>query len=103
YEVTRWTGVQTCAFFFQAEDGIRDFHVTGVQTCALPIWGQPLQEGARLRVLHPLRTLREVAARHDDVRRERLRSPEQRCTHPGQVRRAEMQVRDVEQLEHRAS
>src|SRR5690606_2341155 len=23
--------------FFQAEDGIRDFHVTGVQTCALPI------------------------------------------------------------------
>src|SRR5207253_5504360 len=26
------------AFFFQAEDGIRDGHVTGVQTCALPIW-----------------------------------------------------------------
>src|SRR5690606_39736772 len=24
-------------FFFTAEDGIRDFHVTGVQTCALPI------------------------------------------------------------------
>src|SRR5690606_40377765 len=24
---------------FQAEDGIRDFHVTGVQTCALPIYG----------------------------------------------------------------
>src|SRR5690606_40441440 len=23
------------SFFFQAEDGIRDFHVTGVQTCAL--------------------------------------------------------------------
>src|SRR5690606_39794186 len=27
-------------FFFQAEDGIRDFHVTGVQTCALPIYKQ---------------------------------------------------------------
>src|SRR5690606_39480992 len=27
-------------FFFQAEDGIRDFHVTGVQTCALPIFAQ---------------------------------------------------------------
>src|SRR5690606_39409238 len=27
-----------CCFFFQAEDGIRDFHVTGVQTCALPIY-----------------------------------------------------------------
>src|SRR5690606_40773713 len=25
-------------FFFQAEDGIRVFHVTGVQTCALPIY-----------------------------------------------------------------
>src|SRR5690606_40446493 len=25
---------------FQAEDGIRDFHVTGVQTCALPILGR---------------------------------------------------------------
>src|SRR5439155_14069158 len=27
-------------FFFQAEDGIRDGHVTGVQTCALPISGE---------------------------------------------------------------
>ena len=26
-----------CNFFFQAEDGIRDVAVTGVQTCALPI------------------------------------------------------------------
>src|SRR5256886_10235250 len=26
-------------FFYQAEDGIRDLTVTGVQTCALPIWG----------------------------------------------------------------
>src|SRR5207245_8648263 len=26
-----------CVFFFQAEDGIRDATVTGVQTCALPI------------------------------------------------------------------
>src|SRR5690606_40823670 len=26
----------------QAEDGIRDFHVTGVQTCALPIYGRCL-------------------------------------------------------------
>src|SRR5690606_36973405 len=30
-------GVVVFFFFFQAEDGIRDFHVTGVQTCALPI------------------------------------------------------------------
>src|SRR5260370_10962713 len=30
-------------FFFQAEDGIRDSSVTGVQTCALPIWGYDAQ------------------------------------------------------------
>src|SRR6266446_3612094 len=27
-------------FFFQAEDGIRDYKVTGVQTCALPIYAE---------------------------------------------------------------
>src|SRR5690606_40866573 len=31
--------------FFQAEAGIRDFHVTGVQTCALPIYGDQFQAG----------------------------------------------------------
>src|SRR5256886_9846466 len=30
-----------CVFFFQAEDGIRDLTVTGVQTCALPILSPP--------------------------------------------------------------
>src|SRR5688500_19115473 len=30
-------GLLLCFFFFQAEDGIRDYKVTGVQTCALPI------------------------------------------------------------------
>src|SRR5438874_4736984 len=29
-------------FFFQAEDGIRDLYVTGVQTCALPILHTPV-------------------------------------------------------------
>src|SRR5439155_12944475 len=47
------------AFFFQAEAGIRDGHVTGVQTCALPIYGRvaagqrapaQLRLGRRLRV-----------------------------------------------------
>src|SRR3712207_7896577 len=36
-----------CVLFFQAEDGIRDIGVTGVQTCALPIWG-PSGRGLRL-------------------------------------------------------
>src|SRR5207253_8667614 len=39
----RKTGVIVC-FFFQAEDGIRDGHVTGVQTCALPIFKRGLIE-----------------------------------------------------------
>src|SRR2546423_9903831 len=41
-------------FFFQAEDGIRDKLVTGVQTCALPIWPAVdlavVVEGADVRV-----------------------------------------------------
>src|SRR5688500_19391970 len=32
-------------FFFQAEDGIRDYKVTGVQTCALPISRLVLADG----------------------------------------------------------
>src|SRR5256886_12770766 len=36
-----WGGSQLCYFFFQAEDGIRDLTVTGVQTCALPISLKP--------------------------------------------------------------
>src|SRR3989454_7580801 len=31
-------------FFFQAEDGIRDYKVTGVQTCALPISARPHED-----------------------------------------------------------
>src|SRR5437660_10221394 len=43
-------------FFFQAEDGIRDGHVTGVQTCALPI-----SKGKRTRpMLLPRNKLRNV-------------------------------------------
>src|SRR5690625_778132 len=34
-------------FFFQAEDGIRDGHVTGVQTCALPILPAVIEALAR--------------------------------------------------------
>src|SRR5258707_2431614 len=34
-------GLEFCCFFFQAEDGIRDIGVTGVQTCALPISPDP--------------------------------------------------------------
>src|SRR5256885_6933140 len=36
YDAYRWKAGAP-VFFFQAEDGIRDYKVTGVQTCALPI------------------------------------------------------------------
>src|SRR2546427_10804410 len=40
-------------FFFQAEDGIRDLTVTGVQTCALPISGRGRSCGGRSSSLRP--------------------------------------------------
>src|SRR5205809_1897824 len=47
-------------FFFQAEDGIRDVAVTGVQTCALPICNperaNSLQEQNRMRLLQRVRS-----------------------------------------------
>src|SRR5260370_27324727 len=48
-----------CFFFFQAEDGIRDSSVTGVQTCALPIYRR---RAVGQRGLHEDRTLAEDAA-----------------------------------------
>src|SRR5215475_3440086 len=54
-------------FFFQAEDGIRDFHVTGVQTCALPISGRGIT--CRLGGTHtygsplPVTDVREIGQR----------------------------------------
>src|SRR6266850_3910254 len=45
-----------CFFFFQAEDGIRDYKVTGVQTCALPISAPPprcTRTGKRTSIAEP--------------------------------------------------
>src|SRR5258707_2112428 len=49
--------VMVCVFFFQAEDGIRDIGVTGVQTCALPIF--PCCPGERVVVNGWVRTRRD--------------------------------------------
>src|SRR3712207_7295188 len=48
---TSSSGCYLFFFFFQAEDGIRDIGVTGVQTCALPIYPAPGLEGRPVRVL----------------------------------------------------
>src|SRR3712207_8663157 len=56
-------------FFFQAEDGIRDIGVTGVQTCALPISGSARQ----LRAAHPEYRRHRAAARHLAQQHDQLR------------------------------
>src|SRR5262249_58431543 len=50
-------------FFFQAEDGIRDWSVTGVQTCALPIYFVTVDlkvEDCRRKKVHRRFDLRDV-------------------------------------------
>src|SRR5256885_6207821 len=47
-------------FFFQAEDGIRDYKVTGVQTCALPI--SAMRRGSWIT---PVACKRSCAAKRD--------------------------------------
>src|SRR5436309_729827 len=68
----------------QAEDGIRDFHVTGVQTCALPICGRgrrPLRHRDRQHLGHPQGALHADEGRGDPrqlrplQRRDRPRGP----------------------------
>src|SRR5205823_7906908 len=55
------------AFFFQAEDGIRDKLVTGVQTCALPIWHWPLPPLVSAVVL-PIKSTRLICTRSSCIR-----------------------------------
>src|SRR5438046_9474760 len=63
-------------FFFQAEDGIRDWSVTGVQTCALPIWPRAAPGCARAR-----------------ARRNAPRGSARRAPVPGEIGRASCRER----------
>src|SRR5688572_298799 len=61
------------SFFFQAEDGIRDLTVTGVQTCALPIFlraipRSSLEAQGRSPVLQPLRADARALPQSCDMR-----------------------------------
>src|SRR5947209_16014657 len=49
-------------FFFQAEDGIRDIGVTGVQTCALPIWPNGRSRKSSRLPRHPMSRGRSAGA-----------------------------------------
>src|SRR2546427_10753048 len=108
-------------FFFQAEDGIRDLTVTGVQTCALPILGRrdghvkafaPLRAaprpppGVQLRLVARLRAAEsfddegvggELRA-HRDVARDPRRERERRVVHDG-VRRPRCHIEAMHEVE----
>src|SRR5256886_11167288 len=70
-------------FFFQAEDGIRDLTVTGVQTCALPIWG-----GGRVRLDRLIALIGRTLGQAPEVER----CPDQ----PGDVRLTAADLRRAE-------
>src|SRR5439155_9751703 len=76
-------------FFFQAEDGIRAGHVTGVQTCALPIY---LPEGVATHDCPvgqvPLHVGGEVLAHGSSQTQPEGRSEERRVGKEGRSRRA---------------
>src|SRR5256886_4403030 len=59
-------------FFFQAEDGIRDLTVTGVQTCALPILAHGAGEPAGARRASDLHVVRESFGSADEERTRQL-------------------------------
>src|SRR2546426_2640745 len=65
-------------FFFQAEDGIRDYKVTGVQTCALPI-----SAACKGRALRPVELLEApVPERRDHEQRHQIRDDGHAHPHP---------------------
>src|SRR5438876_10174623 len=78
-----------CFFFFQAEDGIRDGRVTGVQTCALPISQVLACDGKRIerRQAGCLPSAFQVDFRADTPGERRLAAF--RRKHPGQKQRSE--------------
>ena len=64
-------------FFFQAEDGIRDVAVTGVQTCALPIYPKEYTVDISSFSIDE-ETRKQVESMDYDEQREWLRSEERR-------------------------
>src|SRR5260370_10636542 len=63
-------------FFFQAEDGIRDSSVTGVQTCALPISGQVIAQNSR-DPMFPPKVLRSRKEEGRKIRIAEFETPDQ--------------------------
>src|SRR5690348_17597218 len=69
-------------FFFQAEDGIRDGRVTGVQTCALPIYRPALPMRS---VVLPRASGKRAGALLSRPMRAHQRAPDRRTRHPARA------------------
>src|SRR5260370_26920251 len=78
-------GLPRLIFFFQAEDGIRDSSVTGVQTCALPIWPRAWAVGLRRLATHALCQQpthgAEIGCAREEARTRLLQPAKQRVLH----------------------
>src|SRR5206468_6950908 len=79
----RMSAVRPCRFFFQAEDGIRDLIVTGVQTCALPIFPAAAPPSDRLSP----RDGRAASRRSLRLRRAKPPSPQTSTDRAGSTRK----------------
>src|SRR2546426_6899647 len=79
-------------FFFQAEDGIRDYKVTGVQTCALPIWNLRRQDGQH----HGLAGLEMNCQQDDGVQRSQAEHRDDQANPRQAVRRSEEHTSELQ-------
>src|SRR5688500_20404362 len=80
-------GVEAYAFFLQAEDGIRDYKVTGVQTCALPILKEAGVDISSHRSKHVLQLVHVLGSVRRDIDAGLLHHRDRTRDHP--VRRSE--------------
>src|SRR5256886_11210626 len=79
-------------FFFQAEDGIRDLTVTGVQTCALPIFPEGARDGAVARAFPTASTSEREQHQSRRVGWEREVAFERHTVHPDLYALSEFQI-----------
>src|SRR3712207_8971949 len=90
-----------CFFFFQAEDGIRDIGVTGVQTCALPICPAPrLLLSLRQVTADPPRRTRPDRARRVSDRDRADCTPTQTCVPGSGHRRSEEHTSELQSRQY---
>src|SRR2546430_4537311 len=85
-------------FFFQAEDGIRDLTVTGVQTCALPIYARMVNRVAATALPGAHERVHPRTPRTDERFRQERRDPDpapptRRSAAPDQIGRASCRER----------